>query len=64
MDAGLCAKCSHARIVRSDRDSMFYRCQLALSDPSFPKYPKLPVLTCRGFEVLKQSEPESQDQQP
>jgi hypothetical protein len=64
VDAGLCAKCTHARIVRSDRDSIFYRCQRALSDPSFPKYPKLPVLTCRGFESFKPSEPESEEGSP
>jgi hypothetical protein len=56
VDAGLCAACIHARIVRSDRDSVFYRCQRALSDPNFPKYPRLPVLTCRGFDRLKQDD--------
>lgn len=63
MEAGLCAKCSYARIVRSDRDSIYYRCQRALSDPNFPKYPKLPVLTCRGYEPFKVA-PESQDPPP
>jgi hypothetical protein len=59
MEAGLCAKCSYARIVRSDRDSVFYRCQRALTDASFPKYPRLPVLTCRGFELFPQPRTET-----
>jgi len=57
-EAGLCAECSYARIVRSDRDSVFYRCQRALSDPNYPKYPRLPVLQCRGFESFKQARPD------
>jgi hypothetical protein len=38
------------RRVTSDRGSVFYLCQLSKDDPSFPKYPKLPVLKCRGYE--------------
>jgi hypothetical protein len=48
--AGLCADCTHARVVRSDRGSLFYLCQLSFEDPSFPKYPRLPVLDCAGFQ--------------
>jgi hypothetical protein len=25
-------------------------CERSLTDPSFPRYPRLPVLTCRGYE--------------
>jgi len=50
VNAGLCGKCRHARIIRSDRGSTFYRCERALTDPSFSKYPRLPVLVCRGFD--------------
>jgi hypothetical protein len=25
-------------------------CELSKSDPGFPKYPRLPVLECRGYE--------------
>ncbi|HEV2231821.1 MAG TPA: hypothetical protein VGV68_00300 [Terriglobia bacterium] len=48
--AGLCISCKHVRIVRSDRDSVFYQCKLAATDPRFPQYPSLPVLTCEGYE--------------
>ncbi len=48
---GLCADCRHARRVESDRGSVFWRCELSVSDPSFPKYPRLPVRECRGYEV-------------
>ena len=40
----------HIRRVTSDRGSVFYLCQLSKVDPSFPKYPRLPVLECAGYE--------------
>jgi hypothetical protein len=48
--AGLCADCAHARRIESDRRSVFYLCRRSMSDPSFAKYPRLPVLNCPGFE--------------
>jgi hypothetical protein len=48
--AGLCADCRHARRVESARGSRFFLCGRAVSDPSFLKYPRLPVLACRGYE--------------
>jgi len=48
--AGLCAACLHSQLVRSDRGSIFYLCQLSASDARFPKYPRLPVRSCAGFE--------------
>ena len=47
---GLCATCLHMREIVSDRGSVFYRCSLADADPAFPKYPRLPVLKCSGFQ--------------
>jgi diphthamide synthase (EF-2-diphthine--ammonia ligase) len=47
--AGLCAICTHCKIVTSDRGSTFYRCMLSDHDPSFPRYPRLPVHTCSGW---------------
>lgn len=38
------------RRISSDRGSTFYLCEKSLTDPSFPKYPRLPVLQCAGFE--------------
>lgn len=48
--AGLCAGCLHARRIASSRGSIFFLCQRSASDPAFPKYPRLPVLECRGYE--------------
>ena len=46
---GLCADCLHARLIESSKGSQFLLCQLAQSDPSFSKYPRLPVLACAGY---------------
>lgn len=46
---GLCFDCQHAQRIQSARGSIFYRCKLSDTDPSFPKYPRLPVLHCAGY---------------
>jgi len=53
---GLCATCRHVRLIRSDRGTTFYFCQLSATDPRFPKYPRLPVLSCSGYEEEKKAE--------
>jgi hypothetical protein len=55
VQAGLCVDCTHARRIESDRGSVFYMCQLALTDSRFKKYPRLPVLSCAGYESSGQS---------
>ena len=47
--AGLCASCARARRIKNDRGSIFVLCLHSRNDPSFPKYPRLPVIACRGF---------------
>jgi len=47
---GLCVDCVHSRRVESSRGSVFWLCELSASDPRFPKYPRLPVLSCSGYE--------------
>jgi hypothetical protein len=47
---GLCARCSMGRVQRSARGSRFWRCGRADSDPTYRRYPPLPVLRCPGFE--------------
>jgi hypothetical protein len=37
------------REIRSDRGSVFLLCLLSKTDPRFPKYPRLPVLSCAGY---------------
>jgi hypothetical protein len=48
--AGLCDRCRHQRLVANTRGSSFSLCERSRSDPAFPKYPRLPVRACRGFE--------------
>jgi hypothetical protein len=50
MRVGLCEICRHVQVVKSARGSIFYLCTLAKVDASFPKYPELPVLACRGYQ--------------
>jgi hypothetical protein len=49
--AGLCDRCLHQRIVKNTRGSVFSLCERSKQEPAdFPRYPRLPVLECRGFE--------------
>lgn len=51
--AGLCATCRHAAVLAS-RSSAYLRCGMAALDPSFPRYPRLPVVACRGYERVEE----------
>jgi hypothetical protein len=46
----LCLSCLHARRVESARGSQFLMCERSKMDPRYPKYPRLPVTTCAGYE--------------
>jgi len=46
--AGLCDSCAHQRIVKNTRGSAFSLCERSRTDPEFPRYPRLPVTSCRG----------------
>ena len=59
--AGLCETCRHARIVTSARGSRFLLCSLSAVDPRFPKYPRLPVLACDGYERAAEQTPDTAD---
>jgi len=48
--AGLCDSCRHQRVVRNTRGSAFSLCERSRADPAFPRYPRLPVVECRGHE--------------
>jgi len=39
--------------MESDRGSTFFLCQRSASDARFPKYPRLPVLQCVGFDPVR-----------
>lgn len=47
---GLCASCRFARRVRTAKGSEFLRCGRSEIDRAFPRYPRLPVVRCEGFE--------------
>ncbi len=47
---GLCLDCRRLRIVVSRTGSRFYLCERSRTDPKYPKYPRLPVLRCDGYE--------------
>jgi hypothetical protein len=50
-DAGLCDTCRHQRVVRNTRGSVFSLCLRSRAEPErFPRYPRLPVLSCEGYE--------------
>lgn len=58
---GLCAHCSWVRRVGNRRGSEFFMCGRAATDPSFRRYPALPVLRCRGFEPAEPAEASGTD---
>lgn len=49
-NAGLCAGCRHLRLVGAAGRSVFVQCGRAKTNPTFVRYPRLPVTQCRGFE--------------
>jgi hypothetical protein len=51
--AGLCDSCAHQRIIKNTRGSVFSLCERSRTDQSFPRYPRLPVTSCRGYEERK-----------
>jgi hypothetical protein len=57
--AGLCDACVHQRVIRNTRGSEFSLCERSRTDPAFPRYPRVPVLECRGFERRADGDRES-----
>ena len=51
MGFGLCDTCAHQQIVRNTRGSVFSLCRRSRDEPEFPRYPRVPVLECRGYET-------------
>ena len=48
---GLCSRCEHAHRVTTPR-SRFWLCGLSRTDPAYPRYPRLPIVSCDGFTLL------------
>jgi hypothetical protein len=54
--AGLCDTCEHQKLVRTRRGSVFSMCLRHRTEPErYPKYPRLPVLACRGYSTVSGS---------
>jgi hypothetical protein len=48
--AGLCDGCVHAKLNLTRRGTAYLRCLRAEWDDRLPRYPRLPVLDCVGFQ--------------
>jgi hypothetical protein len=59
--AGLCDSCRHQRIVKNTRGSEFSLCERSRTEPDYPRYPRVPVTSCRGHELRDPPEPRPPD---
>ncbi|MFZ1926788.1 MAG: hypothetical protein WAU42_11670 [Solirubrobacteraceae bacterium] len=50
-NVGLCETCKHRRLVPNTRGSVFSLCERSRTEPAYPRYPRLPVLRCVGYEA-------------
>ncbi|MGD0558553.1 MAG: hypothetical protein ABSA93_26695 [Streptosporangiaceae bacterium] len=50
VEAGLCRTCQHAKLNQTRRGTVYLRCTRAEWDPALPRYPRLPVTGCPGYE--------------
>ena len=48
--AGLCDSCRYQQLVPNTRGSVFSLCRRSRTDERFPRYPRLPVTACAGYE--------------
>ena len=48
--AGMCDSCRHQKLIRTGRGSVFSMCERSKAEPGYPKYPRVPVLACPGYE--------------
>jgi len=47
---GLCDSCVHQQLVPNTRGSVFSLCLRSRTDERYPRYPRVPVLSCPGYE--------------
>ena len=47
---GWCANCQHAKLNETRRGTAYLRCTRAAWDARLPRYPRLPVVSCVGFD--------------
>jgi hypothetical protein len=55
--AGLCDSCVHQQIVKNTRGSIFSLCKRSRVDPAYPRYPRVPVMRCPGYEPSGRASP-------
>jgi hypothetical protein len=55
--SGLCDRCRHQRLVPNTRGSVFSLCERSRMDPAYPRYPRLPVFSCPGFDARTETDP-------
>jgi len=55
---GLCDSCVHQRLVPNTRGSVFSLCLRSREDPGYPRYPRTPLASCRGYEPATTSRAE------
>lgn len=53
---GLCLDCEYSKHVEAKEDAVYFLCHRFFTDPTFPKYPRLPVLGCSGYVKLQRAE--------
>ena len=51
-EPGLCGVCQHAKLNQTRRGTAYLRCTRAAWDGRLPRYPRLPVLQCVGFDQV------------
>ncbi len=49
MPKSLCENCRQMREVTTPKGSRFLLCQLSITNPEYPKYPRQPVTDCDGY---------------
>ncbi len=49
-EPGLCRACTHAKLNQTRRGTAYVRCTRAAWDAALPRYPRLPITQCTGFE--------------
>jgi hypothetical protein len=55
-NAGLCASCKHARLIETQRKSVFVLCRAHKFEAALPKYPRLPVLSCPVYSPIENAD--------
>ena len=48
--SGLCAQCAFVRVNQTRRGPTYVRCTRASWDERLVKYPRLPVISCLGYQ--------------